>query len=302
MRPTAAFRELLAKPGLIVAPGAYDCLSAALIERAGFPVVYMTGAGVSLSQLGYADLGLATLTEMVQSATRIASTVTVPVIADADTGYGGVLNVQRTVRMYERSGVAAMQIEDQESPKRCGHLNEKRVISKDEMVLKIRAAVDARTDRDFVIVVRTDALAVNGWDDAIARGEAYAEAGADVLFIEAIQTKEQAAQVAQHFKVPLLYNYVETGKSPMLSTAELGRMGFKVVIFPATAFLSATRAVEEMLFELRREGTTAHVLDRMSTLHEAFEVGGLSRMLAKDASYAPRDLVKRRVEQSSRQY
>ena len=171
MRATTKFRQLLNEPGIIMAPGAYDCVTAKLIETAGFPAVYMTGAGTSVARLGYPDLALATMTEMLDNAGAIASTVEVPVIADADTGYGGVLNVRRTVRQYERSGVAALHLEDQDFPKRCGHLDDKRVIPVDDMVQKIHAAVDARTDDDFTIIVRTDALAVTGWDDSMRRCE-----------------------------------------------------------------------------------------------------------------------------------
>ena len=167
MQATTRFRQLLAEPGIITAPGAYDCLTAAIIEKAGFPAVYMTGAGTSVARIGYPDLALATATEMQANAAAISATVNVPVIADADTGYGGTMNVRRTIREYERTGVAAIHIEDQQFPKRCGHLEDKRVVSIDEMVQKIRAAVDARTDEDFTIIVRTDALAVTGWDDTL---------------------------------------------------------------------------------------------------------------------------------------
>jgi methylisocitrate lyase len=286
MRSTTKLRQLLSEPGIIVAPGAYDCLTASLIEQAGFPACYMTGAGTSVAQLGYPDLGLATMSEMVRAASLIANTVTVPLIADADTGYGGVLNIQRTIREYERAGVAALQLEDQVSPKRCGHLDQKQVIATDDMVQKVRAAVDARSDDDFVIIVRTDALAVTGWDDAMARTQAYADAGADVLFIEALRSKEQARTAVDQFSLPLLYNFVETGKSPLLSASELDELGFKIVIFPATAFLSAAKAVRNVLQVLKDQGTTADAMDDMVTLHDAFEVVGLSRMLEEDGRYA----------------
>ena len=223
MRLTTRLRQMLHEPGIIVAPGAYDCLTARLIEREGFPAVYMTGAGTSVASYGYPDLGLVTMTEMVANAGRIAGAVDVPVIADADTGYGEVLSIARTVREYERSGVAAMHIEDQESPKRCGHLDDKRVIPVGDMVRKIRAAVDARADDDFVIIVRTDALAVTGWDDTMSRCDAYVGAGADVLFVEALRTREEVERVARNFRIPLLYNCVETGKSPLIPVPELER-------------------------------------------------------------------------------
>ena len=287
MRTTTRLRELLAAPGIVAAPGAYDCLSAAVIENAGFPVVYMTGAGTSISRTGYPDIGLATMSEMVANAAAIARTVNVPVIADADTGYGDVLQVRRTIREYERAGVAGVHIEDQESPKRCGHLDDKRVVPQEEMVRKLHAALDAREDDDFTIIARCDALAVTGWDDALRRCEAYVEAGADVLFLEALQTREQAMDVTGRFDVPVLYNYVETGKSPLLPVAELEALGFKLVIFPISAMLAALRTMTDLMRELRETGTTAHlVADRMVSIQECFDTVGLSEMLALDAAYA----------------
>ena len=286
MRATTKFRKLLEQPGIIMAPGAYDCLTAKLVETAGFPAVYMTGAGTSVARLGYPDLALATMTEMLDNAAQISSIVDIPVIADADTGYGGILNVRRTVRQYERSGVAALHLEDQEFPKRCGHLDDKRVIATEDMVQKIHAAVDARTDDDFTIIVRTDAIAVTGWDDAMRRCEEYVQAGADVLFVEALRTPEQIEQAGRELNVPLLYNYVETGKSPLLPASELERMGFKIVIYPASGLLSAMRAVRETLATLKQQGTTSHLLENMDSLQDCFEAVGLSEMLEEDARFA----------------
>ncbi len=286
MRATTKFRRLLEQPGIIMAPGAYDCLTAKLIESAGFPAVYMTGAGTSVARLGYPDLALATMTEMLDNASQIASVVDIPVIADADTGYGGVLNVRRTVRQYERSGVAALHLEDQNFPKRCGHLDDKRVIPVEDMVQKINAAVDARTDDDFTIIVRTDALAVTGWDDSMRRCEEYVKAGADVLFVEALRTPDEVERAARELSVPLLYNYVETGKSPLLSAQELERFGFKIVIFPASALLTAMQSVQQTLNILKQQGTTAHLLENMTSLQDCFEAVGLSDMLADDARFA----------------
>ena len=280
------FRRLLREPGIIMAPGAYDCLTTKIIQQAGFPAVYMTGAGTSVAQLGYPDLALATMTEMVSNAANIAEAVDVPVIADADTGYGGVLNVQRAVRQYQRAGVAAIHIEDQEFPKRCGHLDDKRVVSQSDMVRKIRAAVDARTDPDFTIIVRTDALAVTDWDDTMQRCQAYVEAGADMLFVEALRTSEQAERAARSFDVPLLYNFVETGKSPLLSAAELEKLGFKLVIFPVSALLTVCCSVLGLMRELKETGTTAHLLEGMVSLEQCFETVGLTGMLATDAGYS----------------
>jgi carboxyvinyl-carboxyphosphonate phosphorylmutase len=286
MRTTTKFRQLLNQPGIIQAPGAYDCLTAKLIQQAGFPAVYMTGAGTSVAQLGYPDLGLATMTDMIANAGSIADILDVPLIADADTGYGGILNVRRTIRQYERAGVAAVHIEDQEMPKRCGHLDDKKVVSAQDMVQKIRAAVDARTDDDFTIIVRTDSIAVTGWEDAMYRCEQYMKAGADALFVEALRTPEEVEQVAKNLDIPLLYNFVESGKSPLLSAADLDKFGFKIVIYPASALLSVTHIVEQVMAQLKETGTTAHLMDKMVTLEACFEAVGLSSMLAEDAQFA----------------
>jgi len=286
MRTTTRFRQLLNQPGIIQAPGAYDCLTAKLIQQAGFPAVYMTGAGTSVAQLGYPDLGLATMTDMIANAGSIADILDVPLIADADTGYGGVLNVRRTIRQYERAGVAAVHIEDQDMPKRCGHLDDKKVVSTQDMVQKIRAAVDARTDDDFTIIVRTDSIAVTGWEDAMHRCEQYMKAGADALFVEALRTPEEVEQVAKNLDIPLLYNFVESGKSPLLSAADLEKFGFKIVIYPASALLSVTRIVEQVMAQLKETGTTAQLMDKMVTLEACFEAVGLSSMLAEDAQFA----------------
>ena len=286
MRPTTRLRQLLEEPGIIVAPGAYDCLTATIIEREGFPAVYMTGSGTSASRIGEPDLGMATLTEMVSNAANIAATVDVPVIADADTGYGGILNVYRTVRQYERAGVAAIHIEDQDVPKRCGHLDDKVVIDVQAMERKIRSAVEARTDDDLVIIVRTDALAVTGMDDTLSRCERYLEAGADVLFIEALRTPQEVERVAGIFDVPLLYNFVEKGKSPLIPAAELERLGFKIVIYPGSAMFTVCKVITDVMRELKERGTTDRLLDNMVSPVEFFETVGLSDMLAIDAGLA----------------
>ena len=246
MHTTTALRDFLRQPGIIVSPGAYDCLTAKIIEREGFPAVYLTGAGTAVAR-GERDLGFTTLSEMLASASAIASTIRVPLIADADTGYGGALNVYRTIREYERAGVAALHIEDQTFPKRCGHLDGKEVVSLAEMVTKIRAACEARTDPDFVLIVRTDALAVTGLDDTIRRCVAYAEAGADVLFVEALRTQADIDRVRREIDLPLLYNFVEHGKSPLLPVPELAALGFKMVIFPGSIMLSVSTLAQRVL-------------------------------------------------------
>ena len=285
MRATAKLRQLLQEPGIIMAPGAYDCLTARIIEQAGFPAVYMTGAGTSVARLGFPDLALATMTEMTANAADIAASVAIPVIADADTGYGGVLNVRRAVRKYEQAGVAAIHIEDQEFPKRCGHLDNKRVIPAEDMVLKIRAAVEARTGENFLIIIRTDALAVTGWDDTMDRCQKYVEAGAGALFVEALRTPEEARRAVEYLPVPLLYNFVETGKSPLIPATELEQMGFKMVIFPASALLTVTAVVGQLMRELKDKGTTAGMMDRMVSLEDCFNLMGLPEMLAIDAGH-----------------
>src|SRR2546422_161988 len=255
MPVTTRLRELLAQPDLLVAPGAYDALSARLIAEAGFPAVYMTGFGTAASILGQPDVGLLTMSEMVSRAAALAAVVAdLPLIADADTGYGNPINVRRTIREYERAGVAGMHIEDQVWPKKCGHMEGKQVIPMDEMVQKIHAAIDARQDPDFVIIARTDAVAVYGLEDALQRGRAYREAGADVIFIEAPRSIEELRTIAQAFPdVPLLYNWAESGKTPLLSLEEIHALGFKLVIFPCSLLFTVAHAMLGLL-DLLKQG------------------------------------------------
>lgn len=285
MQTTTALRQLLRQPGIIVAPGAYDCLTAKLIEREGFSAVYMTGAGTAVTRVGKPDLGFATLTEMLANASAMASAVSVPLIADADTGYGGALNVYRTVQEYARAGVAALHIEDQAFPKRCGHLDGKEVVPIADMVVKLRAACDARTDDDFVIIARTDALAVTGLDDTLRRCAAYAAAGADVLFVEALRTPEEIDRVRREVDLPLLYNFVEHGKSPLIPVAQLATLGFKMVIFPGSLMLSVYTLAQRILREIRQHGTTANVLGEMVSVVELFNLMGMQESLALDAKW-----------------
>jgi carboxyvinyl-carboxyphosphonate phosphorylmutase len=254
MRTTTRLRELLAGPDLIVAPGAFDALSARLIAQAGFPCVYMTGFGTAASVLGQPDVGLLTMSEMVSRAAALAAVAgDVPLIADADTGYGNPINVRRTIREYERAGVAGLHIEDQVWPKKCGHMEGKQVIPMEEMVEKIRAAVDSRQDSDTVIIARTDSRAVYGLEDALQRGRAYREAGADVLFIEAPRSLEELQAIAQTFSdVPLLFNWAESGKTPPLSLAEIRELGFKIVLIPVSLLFRATQAMRGLLETLKQ--------------------------------------------------
>jgi 2,3-dimethylmalate lyase len=285
MKTTTALRQLLRQPGIIVAPGAYDCLTARLIEREGFPVVYMTGAGTAVTRVGKPDLGFASLTEMLANASAMTSTISVPLIADADTGYGGALNVYRTIQEYEKAGVAALHIEDQAFPKRCGHLDGKEVIPLADMVVKLRAACDARTDEDFVIIARTDALAVTGLDDTLRRCVAYAEAGADVLFVEALRTEAEIDRLRHAVDVPLLYNFVEHGKSPLIPVSQLAALGFKMVIFPGSLMLSVYTMAQRILREIRQHGTTASLLGEMGSVVDLFNLMGMQEALALDAKW-----------------
>ncbi|WP_273844053.1 isocitrate lyase/PEP mutase family protein [Rubrobacter calidifluminis] len=249
-------RELLESGGLVAAPGVYDALGARLVEEAGFPAVYMTGFGSAAALGGMPDVGLLTMSEMVENARRIAQAVDIPLIADADTGYGNPLNVIRAVKSYESSGVAAIHIEDQVFPKKCGHLSGKQVVPVEEMVQKVRAAIYAREDQDFVIIARTDARAVEGLGRAIERARAYREAGADVLFVEAVESEEEAETVARELAgTPLLFNWVEGGKTPPVSAECLEEMGYSLVIFPISTLLGATREMRRVLREIRERGT-----------------------------------------------
>jgi 2-methylisocitrate lyase-like PEP mutase family enzyme len=265
----ARLRALLESGQTIVAPGAFDPLSARLVEEAGFPAVYMTGFGTSAALIGRPDVGLLTMTEMAGNAGRIAACVDIPVIADADTGYGNPLNVIRTVGAYEAAGVAAIHIEDQVAPKKCGHMEGKLVIPPEEMVQKVRAAVEARTRPEFVIIARTDARAVEGLELALQRGRMYREAGADALFIEALTTEAEAAEAARAFPgVPLLFNWAEGGKTPPVSLDRIKELGYRIVIFPISTLLAATGAMRRILQEIAQAGTPAAAVQAMQAAHE----------------------------------
>jgi 2-methylisocitrate lyase-like PEP mutase family enzyme len=249
-------RALLDGPGPVVAPGAYDALSARLAEQAGFEAVYMTGFGATASLLGRPDVGLLSFGEMADQARRFVQAVGVPVIADADNGYGNAVNVVRTVREYEAAGVAALHLEDQVAPKRCGHMEGKQVVPAGEMVEKVQAAVEARSNRELVIIARTDARAVEGLDGAIERAWRYRDAGADVLFVEAPESEAEVAAVAEALPgTPLLFNGLEGGKTPPIALERLGELGFRIVLLPLTSLFAATRAVQEAFAQAR-----AHVL------------------------------------------
>jgi 2-methylisocitrate lyase-like PEP mutase family enzyme len=243
-------RNLIQRDGMTIAPGAYDCITATLIAHAGFPAVYMTGAGTAASH-GYPDYGLLTMSEMVCNASRIADAVDLPVIADADTGYGNELNVVRTVREFERHGIAAIHIEDQVFPKKCGHLDNKEIIALDDYIAKIRAAVDARRSPDFVIIARTDARAVAGFDEAVRRANAALAAGADIAFVEAPQTMDEVKAVPRLVAGPCLLNVVRRGKTPPIDLNAAEAMGYKLAILPTLLFRGVIGCCEELLSELK---------------------------------------------------
>ncbi len=276
MSKARRFRELLARPGPIVAPGVYDCISAKVVERAGFPAAFISGAAVTASFLGYPDVGLQTMPEILNQARNIARSVEIPVIADVDTGYGNALNVMRTVREFEAAGVAGIFIEDQTFPKRCGHFEGKQVISAEEMVVKIKAACEARWDKEFVIIARTDARALYGLDQAIERGIKYAEAGADIVFVEALLSVEEMAKVARSIPKPVQANLNEGSKTPVVPVRELYEMGFKLITYSGLLQRAAIRSMMTALEVLKREGTTASLYpDRLCDLVERSELLGL---------------------------
>jgi len=269
-------KKLLLNEDIILAPAAYDVLSARIIQHVGFKVVYMSGFGTAASLLGLPDVGLVTMNEMVDNARRIVQAVNIPVIADADTGYGNPINVMRTVQEFERAGVAAIQLEDQVFPKKCGHMTGKQIIDKEEMVEKIKAAKEAQRNKDFIIIARTDAIAVTGINDAIERAKAYYNAGADMLFIEAPENLEQVEKISKELaEYPLVYNWLEGGRSPLLSLEKLKELKFKLVIFPLSTLLAATKAMMSILETIYNEGTPINVLDRIYKFNDFLNFIGL---------------------------
>ena len=273
MSPVLPARPLLPhKGGCLVVPGAPNALVARLIERLGFGAVYLSGAAVSNSLAALPDVGLLTLTEMVQQARYVAQAVKIPVIVDADTGFGGPTAVMRTVKELESAGAAAIQIEDQQDPKRCGHLKGKRLISKSAMVQKIRAAIKARSSPDLLIIARTDARDVEGFAAAVDRARAYREAGADILFPEALESAKEFSAFAKQVPAPLMANMTEFGKTPYLTVKEFEAMGYRIVIFPMTALRAMMKAAEETLLKLKQSGTQKDLLSRMQTRQELYDL------------------------------
>jgi 2,3-dimethylmalate lyase len=284
---TTRLRELLKKNEILVAPGAHDALAAKIVAKAGFEAVYFTGYGQAASHLGGPDVGLLTMTEMVMRARNFVAAVDIPVIADADTGFGNAVNAMRTVREYEAAGVAAVQIEDQVAPKKCGHMTGRQVVPLDEMVGKIRAAVAARQDPDLVIIARTDARTTLGIDEALRRGRAFTEAGADLLFIESPESVDEMRLITSSFQLPLLANMVEGGRTPLYSAGELQEIGYKLVIFPTSSTYITAMAVTKVMEELKRSGTTRAVLEEMIPFEKFNELVGLPAVREIEGSYLP---------------
>ena len=285
MTAGASLRRLLDGPETVVAPGVYDGLSARIAERAGFSAVYCSGGAVARST-GVPDLGLLSMSEVLTRLREVVDAVTVPVVADADTGYGNALSVARTVREFERLGVAGLHLEDQVAPKRCGHYDDKALIPAEEMAGKIRAAVDARSDPGLVLIARTDALAVEGEAAALERARRYADAGADMLFVEAPESREQIERIAHSLDTPLLINMFKGGRTPLLPTAELQRLGYRLVIVPSDLQRAAIHAMAAAAGWLREHGSTAGFEEHLVSFAERDELVDLPRFRALDARYA----------------
>ena len=285
MRKTTRLKELILAPDILIMPGAHDSLVARIIEKVGFQAVTLGGYPATAGLLGKPDVSLLTMSEMVEYTHRICEAVDIPVFTDGDTGYGNVTNVFRTVKEMEHAGVAGMFIEDQVFPKRCGHMEGKQVISTEEMVGKIRAALDARTDPDFVIMARTDALAVHGIEEAIHRGNVYRETGADLIFVEALQSVEEMGRINREIDAPTMASNIEGGKSPLLSAKELEEIGFNVVVFPISSTYCIAKTAMDLMKELKEKGTTKSFVDRMITFSHFNSLVGLEEIRNREESY-----------------
>lgn len=287
MRNSQVLKDLLKKPGIVVCPGIYDGVSARIVENLGFQCAYLTGYGVSAALLGQPDYGMVTLTEIAACARNLTKCLSIPVIADADTGYGNALNVKRTVEEYELAGVAAVQLEDQLYPKRCGHMEDKLVIPMEENIKKIEMAADTR--KEMLIIARTDARAPLGTEEAIRRAKTYRKAGADIIFIDAPQSVEEMKRFAEEVDAPLMANMTEGGKTPLLKEKELAEMGYKVVIYPVTGLYAAAKAISRVYARLKEENTSQNLSDQLMLFHEFNEMIGLAEMRALEKHYAPRN-------------
>jgi methylisocitrate lyase len=285
VKKTTLFKKLVLDKEILILPGAYDALSAKIVEQAGFKAVTLGGYPTSASLLAKPDVSLLTLTEMVNHARYIAESVRIPLFVDGDTGHGNVTNVARTVRLFENAGVAGLFIEDQVFPKRCGHMEGKQVIMTEEMIAKIKAAVDARTDDDLMLMARTDSLAVYGIDEAIERGNRFAEAGADIIFIEAPPSVEDMRRICREVKAPMSANMVEGGKTPILTAKELQDIGYSIVTFPLSTVYAAAWAVRMVMEELAARGTTTGTRDKMITFNDFNQLVGLEDVRANERRY-----------------
>ncbi len=281
-------KERLKEDRIIVAPGAFDMVSAKIIENLGFEALYVTGFGQSASHLGLPDAGFITLTEIVERIHKTSRTVKIPLIADGDTGYGGIVNVIRTVEEFESSGASAIQLEDQEMPKKCGHVGTKQLVEPEEMVLKIQVAIETRRSDDFLIIARTDARTVVGFEEAIKRAHMYEAAGADIIFIESPQTKEELKIIGESFEKPVLANMIEGGKSPLINIEQLQAMGFKLVIFPLTSLLASTKAVQLVMQILKDEGTTEKASSKIMEFDEFTDFIGFPEIRFLEEKYTKR--------------
>ncbi len=284
--PPALLRRLLADPKILVAPGIYDGLTALLAERAGFEALYITGSGIANNRFGQPDIGLVSMKEVADTLGAITERVSAPIIIDGDTGFGNALNVMRTVRLFERLGASAIQLEDQTMPKRCGHLADKTLIPADEMVGKIKAALDARASDDFVIIARTDAVAAEGFEQAMERASLYRQAGADVLFVEAPRTREEMTHLNETLgDAPTMANMVEGGKTPALSADELQALGYSLVIFPGGTVRRVIHALTDYYASLAKHGSNAPMRERMLQFDELQDVVGTAELLALGERY-----------------
>lgn len=285
MKKTMKLRQLLDRDEILVLPGGGSPLVSIIAEQLGFEGIYMSGYGASAFQLGYPDVGLMTMTEAFTQAKNMAQATNIPLIADVDTGYGNAVNVIRTIREYETAGIAGVQIEDQGWPKRCGHMEEKMLISTNEMVGKIQAAADARTDENFLIVARTDARTVLGFDEAITRANIYADAGADVIFVESPLSMEELEKIPKLVKAPVMINMSEGAKTPILTNAELQEMGYKIVIWPSSVTWAVAGAIKRTLQELKENGNTENLLNEMITFHDFNKLLGLEKIMEESKRY-----------------
>lgn len=285
MSKAQLIKHALANQGQLIMPGVYDALSAKIAARAGFEVIFITGYSLSATLLGEPDFGLLTQTEVVAAAQRICSVVDIPVIVDADTGYGNAVNVIRTVQDLTRAGAAGMFIEDQVWPKRCGHMKGKQVISLDEQLKKLKAAIEAKDNSDFFVVARTDARQALGLQDAIVRGQAFKAAGADAVFIEAPESKDEMREIAANVPGPLVANMLERGVTPLMSPKELHELGFDLVVWPLAPLYSVARSLSVVYSTLRREGSTLSIIDRLMPFDEFNRIVGLDEKYAIDAKY-----------------